>query len=285
VGKVFSINDILKETNQALHGNDAAYYTIPQDRKTIAQELLLFENSGSDDLERIVDSRFSRTRITIKVPWVDLVIIDRFVKEVRAQFKKEFPPDIDVAITGLTPIMGKTITEAMHSMARSYVVAFIVISILMVVLVGDLKLGLLSMIPNLLPIVVVIGIMGMAKVPMDMTALMIGSIAIGLVVDDTMHFMYNFRKYFYMTGDAIQAVESTLLGTGRAMLFTSIILSSSFFILMTATLRNSITFGFYTGLAIVLALLADFLIAPALMTLVTRFGKGDAVCELDSLKR
>ncbi|MFH2065130.1 MAG: MMPL family transporter [Pseudomonadota bacterium] len=269
VGKVFSINDILKETHQALHGNDPQYYVIPRDREIIAQEFLLFENSGADDLEHIVDSRFSKTRMTIKIPWVDLVVIDRFVKEVREEFRKEFPKEVDVTITGLTPIMGKTMTEAMHSMAKSYLIAFVVISILMILLVGDLKLGLLSMIPNLLPIFLVIGIMGMAGVMMDLTALMIGSIAIGLVVDDTMHFMYNFRKYFSLTGNVVQSVQATLLGAGRAMLFTSIILSSSFFILMTATLRNSVTFGFYTGMAIVFALLADFLLAPAIMALVT----------------
>ncbi|MBW1894683.1 MAG: MMPL family transporter [Deltaproteobacteria bacterium] len=269
VGKVFSITDILKETNQALHGNDSNHYTIPQDREIIAQEFLLFENSGSDDLEQIVDSKFSKTRITIKIPWVDLVIIDRFVKEVREIFRNEFPAKIDVTITGLTPIMGRTITEAMHSMTKSYIIAFIVISILMIILVGNFKIGLLSMIPNLLPIFTVIGIMGIAKVPMDLTALMIGSIAIGLVVDDTMHFMYNFRKYYNINENVYEAVKETLLGTGRALLLTSIILSSNFFILMVATLRNSLIFGFYTGLVIIFALLADFLIAPAIMTVIT----------------
>jgi len=268
VGKVFSITEILKETNQALHENDPGYYTIPQDRETIAQEFLLFENSGADDLEQITDSRFSKTRITIKIPWVDLVIIDRFVKEVRDMFSNEFPEEIDVTITGLTPIMGRTIMEAMHSMVRSYVIAFIVISILMIFLVGNFKLGLLSMIPNLLPIFTVIGIMGLANVPMDLTALMIGSIAIGLVVDDTMHFMYNFSKYHAITGDVYQAVKETLLGTGRALLMTSLILSSNFFILMLATLKNSLIFGFYTGIVVILALLADFLVAPAIMMVI-----------------
>jgi len=270
VGKVFSITDILKETNQALHGNDPDYYTIPRDSDIIAQEFLLFENSGADDLEEITDSRFSKTRITIKIPWVDLVIIDRFVNELRDLFSDAFPENVDTTITGLTPIMGKTIMEAMRSMARSYVIAFIVISVLMVVLVGNFKLGLLSMIPNLLPIFLVIGIMGLANVPMDLTALMIGSIAIGLVVDDTMHFMYNFSKYYNITGDAHQSVKETLLGTGRALLMTSLILSSNFFILMVATLKNSFVFGFFTGIVVILALLADFLVAPAIMTVIFR---------------
>jgi uncharacterized protein len=269
VGKVFSITDILKETNQALHENDPDYYSIPQDRDIVAQEFLLFENSGADDFEQITDSKFSKTRITIKIPWVDLVIIDKFVNEVKKMFHVEFPPDIDITITGLTPIMGKTIMEAMHSMMRSYVIALIVISILMIFLVGNFKLGLLSMIPNLLPIFTVIGIMGLANVPMDLTALMIGSVAIGLVVDDTMHFMYNFSKYHSITGDVYQSVKETLLGTGRALLMTSLILSSNFFILMVATLRNSLIFGFYTGIVIILALLADFLVAPAIMTVIT----------------
>jgi predicted RND superfamily exporter protein len=270
VGKVLTINDILKETHQALHGNDAAFYKIPQNKKTIAQEFLLFENSGSDDLEKIVDSQFTKTRVSIKISWVDLVVIDRFLGELEERFNHVFKDKAEVTITGMTTLMGRTITAAIHSMAQSYIIAFIVITVLMIVLVGDIKIGLLSMIPNLLPIFIVMGLIGFLRVPLDLTSLMIGSIAIGLVVDDTMHFMYNFRKYYDITGDAKKAVQETLLGTGRAILITSVVLSSSFFILMIATLENSDSFGLFTGIVIILALLADFLLAPALMVMVTR---------------
>jgi len=270
VGKVRSMNDILKETNQALHENNPAFYTIPEEKALIAQELFLFENSGSDDLEKIVDSQFSKTRISIKIPWVEVLLAEKISDDIFNRFKTRFEGIADVTLTGMSPMMSKTVAAAIRSMLKSYVVAFFVISIMMIVLLGNFKLGLISMIPNLLPIIIVMGIMGAFNVYIDLNALMICSIAIGLVVDDTMHFMYNYRKYFEMFGDARQATRETFLTTGRALLITSLVLAANFFTLLFATLNHTHKFGFFTGLVILIALLADFIIAPALMVLAMR---------------
>lgn len=271
VGKIFSINDILKETHQALHDNNPSYYAIPQDIKLIAQEFFLFENSGADDLERIVDSQFSKTRISIKIPWIDLVHVDQFLDQVEEMFQNTFLKTADTTVTGMTAIMGRTIPAAQRSMAKSYTIAFFVISLMMIFLVGSIRYGLLSMAPNLFPIILVMGLMGCLGFEMDLNALMIGSIAIGLVVDDTMHFMYNFRKYYVLTGNTYQAIRETLLGTGRAILVTSLVLCANFFAIMLATLKSALTFGFFTGLVIIVALLSDFVLAPALMVVVTKY--------------
>lgn len=270
VGKVVSINNVVKETNQALHENDKEYYALPADRQTIAQELLLFENSGSDDLEKIVDNQFSKTRITIKTKWVDSVLFKKFIDEWKMRISKEFEGRADITITGVMSIMARTIPAALHSMAKSYVVAFVVITILMLVLVGEMRIGLVAMFPNLLPIALIMGIIGACLLPLNMNTLMIGSIAIGLVVDDTMHFIYNFRKYYYLSGDAKKAVEETMLGTGRALLITSLVLCCGFFTLLSGTLLHLVQFGFFTGLVIIAALLADFFLAPALMVLLVK---------------
>ncbi|MBI9075868.1 MAG: RND family transporter [Desulfatibacillum sp.] len=270
VGKTLSIVNVVKETNQALHENDPAFYTVPKDHQLIAQELLLFENSGAEDLERIVDTQFSKARITVKTDWVDSVIFDKFVREWKTRLDREFEGRASINITGLMPIMAKTIPAALHSMARSYVVAFVVITAMMVMLVGDVKMGLVAMFPNLLPIVLIMGIMAACSINLNMNTLMIGSIAIGLVVDDTMHFIYNFRRYYRFTGDAEKAVRETFLGTGRALLITSLVLSAGFFVLLSGTLLHMVQFGFFTGLVILVALLADFLLVPALMIVLAR---------------
>ncbi len=170
----------------------------------------------------------------------------------------------------MTTMMGRTLPAAIRSMTKSYIIACVVITIMMILLVGDLKIGLLSMIPNLIPIIMVMGFMGAAGYPLDINALMIGSIAMGLVVDDTMHFMHNFRKYYIKTGNTEIAIQETLLGAGRAMLITSIVLSTSFLVWMLGTLLTAFRFGLCAGMVILFALLADFVLAPALMVLVTR---------------
>ncbi|MBW2145073.1 MAG: MMPL family transporter, partial [Deltaproteobacteria bacterium] len=281
VGKVFSIIDIIKETNLALHDNDSNFYTLPEDRKTIAQELLLFENSGSDDLEQIVDIQFSKSPITIKIPYVDVIYIEKMLEKVEKEFKDVFEDRAEITMTGLTSILCRVLPAAQRSMVRSYLIAFVVITIMMIVLIGSFKFGLVSMIPNLLPIIMIMGLMGLSGVPLDMNSLMIGSVAIGLVVDDTMHFMYNFRKYYGLTGNVHEAIRETLFGTGRAILITSLVLSASFFSIMGSTLKSSVNFGFYTGLVILAALLADFLLAPALMTILLRNRKSPDFLEVE----
>ena len=105
------------------------------------------------------------------------------------------------------------------------------------------------------------------NIPLNLFTMLVGSVAIGLAVDDTVHFMHNFRRYHDQTGDVRQAVRQTLHTTGRAMLVTSIVLGVGFYIFVFATLNNVIQFGIVTGTAIVLALVANFLMLPALLTL------------------
>ena len=121
--------------------------------------------------------------------------------------------------------------------------------------------------PNLFPILLALGMMGLLKAPMDMFSLLFASIVIGLAVDDTIHFMHNFRRYYDQTGDPVFAVRETLMTAGRAMVVTSIVLSAGFLIYTLSTMKNLFNFGILTSFAIMLALLADLFIAPALMVL------------------
>ncbi len=270
VGKTISVLDILKESNRALHANDEAFYRIPSDRALIAQELLLFENSGSDDLEDFVDSQFSMARISVKTQWTDAASNADFVRLIEKEIASTLDPSLSTYVTGMGSLFSRTLSAAIESSKISYVVATVIITFMMIVMLGQIKLGLISMIPNLLPILFAMGIMGYFAMPLDMFTLLIGSIAIGLVVDDTIHFMHNFQRYFHQTGDVDKAVEETLLTTGRAIMVTTIVLCFGFFIFMAASLNNVFRFGFITGLTIIFALFADLFLAPALMKIIYR---------------
>ena len=170
----------------------------------------------------------------------------------------------------MVPIMAQVLTASIHSMLKSYAYALVIITFLMIVLIGRIKIGLFSMIPNIFPIILMLGLMGWAGLPMDLFCMMVGSIAIGLAVDDTIHFMHNFRRYFEHFGDAKKAVHETLHTTGRAMLVTTCVLSIGFFTFMFSEMNNLFNFGLLTGFTLIMALLADYFIAPALMILVNR---------------
>jgi len=270
VGKTVSLVDVLKEIHQALNENRPEFHAIPRDRTLVAQELLLFENSGSDDLEDVVDPPFRVGRFTMKVPFVDAIQYAAFLEAIDRDFRQILGDGVGVTITGLLALLGRTFSAVIHSMAKTYLVAFLVITPLMVLLVGSLRIGLLSMIPNLTPILITLGVMGWFEIPLDGFTLLIGSIAIGLAVDDTIHFMHNFRRYYERSGDIRGSVRETLASTGQALLFTSLVLSTGFFLYMLASMRILFFFGLLTGFTIIVAFLADVLLAPALMTLVMR---------------
>jgi len=267
VGKTNSLATMIKEINQALNENKKEHYIIPDNNNLISQEFLLFENSGSDDLENVTDSQFRKSRLTAKTEWIDsnsyrdqIVLLQKKADEI-------FEGLADVSITGTVVLFAQTITIMINSMISSYIIAGVVIAIMMILLLGNLKTGL-----NLLPIAFTLGFMGWVGIPLDMFTLLIGSIAIGLAVDDTIHFFHNFRKYYEESHSAQIAVEKTLQTAGRAMLVTTLVLITGFMLFTRASMNNMINFGLLTSLTMLLAFLADVLLAPALLTLMTRKG-------------
>ncbi|CAA6811186.1 MAG: Predicted exporter of the RND superfamily [uncultured Sulfurovum sp.] len=271
IGKVVSLATIVKETNRALHENKEEFYTIPSDANLISQELLLFENSGSDDLEDVVDSQFQKARITLKLPWQDSIESEDVLAYVKSESAKAFKDD-KVEITGMVPLLSNTFSQSVRSSVVTYALAGVAISFMMMLILGSVRLGLLSMIPNLVPIIMGLGVMYIGSMSLDMFTLLIGSIAIGLAVDDTIHFMHNFRRYYLESKDSAKAMEQTFFTTGKAMVITTIVLSLGFFAYIAAYMISVQNFGIITGSVIIFALLADLFLAPALMVLAAKRG-------------
>lgn len=274
VGKTVSLADVVKEIHQALNEERPEFYAIPEDRALVAQELLLFENSGSDDLEDVVDPLFRKARFTLKIPFVDALVYRDFLEVVESRFREILGPGVSVTMTGLMALFGRTFAAVGESMIRSYAIAFCVITLLMMLLIGRVRMGLLAMVPNFAPILVTLGLMGWAGIPLDLFTMLIGSIAIGLAVDDTIHFLHNFRRYHEEGRGVAGSVAETLRTAGQAMLFTSVVLASGFFLFAFSSLRNLANFGLLTGFTILVAFLADMLLTPALLALA--YGRGAA---------
>ena len=276
IGKTVSVVDVLKETHRALNENRADYYAIPDGRPLVAQELLLFESSGSDDLEELVDSRFSKARVSMKIPWVDWMLYPEFLEKMRWHVEAILGDEVRFHLTGFSAVMARAAATFNVTMARSYVMALLIITPLMIFLLGSLGRGALSMVPNLAPILLTLGVMGWLGIALDMSTLLIGGIIIGLAVDDTIHFMHGFNRRYEETGDPYRAVRETLETTGAAMLFTSVVLAAGFLVFTLAYMTNVVVFGLLCGFATVMAFLADVTLAPALMILVTRGRAGSA---------
>jgi predicted RND superfamily exporter protein len=242
---------------------------IPQERRLIAQEFLLFENSGSDDLTEITNTQFETARVTVRTAWEDAMLYPAFIDAVRASLKATLGDTATFELMGGSVLFTKVFQGVIVSLARSYLFAFIVITPLLVLLIGNLRQGLAAMIPNLIPVYLVLAMMGYASIPIDISTLLIGGIVLGVAVDDTIHFMHKFTRYYQQSGDPRWAVNETLATTGTALLFTSLILTFGFVVYTAAYLNNVQWFGLLAGCATVTAFLADVIVGPALMVLVT----------------
>ena len=266
--QTISLADVVKEIHKALNADEPGTYSIPDDPRLVAQELLLFENTGTDDLENITDSQYETARLTVRMPWYDAVLYTTFFDLAKAD-TAETLGDVGVpATTGVLALLVRSITAVVESMASSYVLAFVIITPLMLLLLGNIRLGLLAMIPNLLPILLTLGLMGTFGLPLDAFSLMVGGIALGLAVDDTIHFMHNYRRYRDQRMSLVDAVDATLQTAGRAMMITTIVLSVGFSGFVMSSMVNLANLGLLVAFAITAAFFADVLLAPALLALV-----------------
>jgi predicted RND superfamily exporter protein len=271
VGKAMSLVDIVKESNEALNGGLPEARVIPSSRQLVAQELLLFESGGSDDLEKFSDSRFRLARLSLRLPESDAVGQQRFLAELEGVLDRVLGDELDYVVTGRTTLTARVMSALITSLGKSYAVALLVITPLMMLLAGDPRLGLISMVPNLFPVVFVLGFMGWLEIPLDASNVVIGSVVIGLAVDDTIHFLQRFRREFEGTGSVEEAVRRTMGITGTALLFTSLVLCSGFLAMASrGTMHNTIYFGSLCALGIAFAFLADVVTTPALITETTR---------------
>lgn len=284
VGKVISVPAMLKETNRALMDNDPAAYAIPDSRELIAQEFLMLETSGAKDLYRLVDSNYQKARITIMLPWVDALYFGDYVRGLEAILQERFAGQAQTQVTGIVPMLSKVLKKIMQATAMSYAFAFVVITTMIILLLGSVKYGLVSMVPNILPITVTLALMHVMGAPLDMFSMLIGSIAMGLAVDDTVHFMDGFRHIYEKTGDVERAIAETLDVSGRAMLSTSTVLTLGFLIYLLSPMHNLEDFGLYTALCIVLAMLCDFWMTPALLRLLHRKPAADSETPADKAR-
>lgn len=265
VGKVVSVADLLKELNRGLHGGDAGQYRLPEPG-LIGQAFVLFENSSSDDLPYLVDSGYQKTRVTIRVPWLEASLYASFITQVEDYFAQRMGPEVTVQATGIMALIARTSTAVMQSLASSYSGSLVLIPFLMILLLGSVRLGLVSMIPNILPIAMVLGVMGYLGIPLDTFSMMAGSIALGLIVDDSVHFFHNFAHAYRRRPDKDYAIRAAIEETGRSIVNTSFILASAFGTYLFAAMNNVRDFGLVMVLTIFLALLSDLVLSPALLS-------------------
>ncbi|MBT8350053.1 MAG: MMPL family transporter, partial [Deltaproteobacteria bacterium] len=252
---------------------DEGLCPVPKDDPALAEQFGLMNRSAPAMLRKYTDDALRVGRLTAMMYWKDAAHDVDFIAQVREYAATLFDSGVNVVVTGVVSINAVIINAMMTSLAIGYSTGFLLITVLMILAIGDVRLGLLAMIPNLLPIIIALGVMGYLDIPLNTYNLIGGSIVIGLAVDDTIHFFHNFRRYYQISGDINFAVSETLGSAGRALMATTLILVSSFWMRLFSDLKVVADFGLVMGIALLVAFLADVLLAPALLRMFYGNGK------------
>lgn len=271
IKQTVSILGVVKENHKILNEGREDFYRIPDTREEIAQELLLFENSGSDDLEEFTDSNFRIARVSAIMPYQDMVGMQDYIEWLTTTLDQHIADSglegVTVHVTGLVMIFAKTLWSMLWGTISSYFQSFILVGALMFLMMGGVRSGLLAFGPNMLPVLFTIGMMGWFGIPMDILTSMVGCIIIGIAVDDTIHFMHHFRNHIAQGHDTETAIRKSFDIAGRAIVFTSIVLVGCFMVHMTDTFVSAQNFGALLSFAITAALLSNLIMVPALLKL------------------
>ena len=265
VRHAISVVDVVKETRRAFHGGGQAEYRLPDTQGELDDLLFLFENQGPAELRKLATLNLDRSHLTFQATWLEATSYKPLIDHIRTGISTHVGDLAQIRGTGMTFLSYRIVDTLLSDLIRSFATAFVCITILMLFMLGDLKLGLVAMLPNLFPIVLIMGGMGLTGIPIDLNNLLIASIALGIAVDDTIHFLHHFKTAFATTADCEQALVAARHHAGRAMFSTSVLLSTGFGVYLFALNNGVARFGSLIGLTVVVALLVDLIVLPALL--------------------
>lgn len=278
--RTHSLLEIIKDMNQVLNEDNPEEYVLPDNQEMIAQLLLLYENAGGTESEYWVDYDYQHLRIQVQMD-------NMRASEARDEYQQietraaELFPGAEISIVGTMPQFMKMIFYIIHGQIISFCIAFLVITVILMVVFGSVKTGLIGLIPNITPAIVIGGILGFAGIPLDTSTVIIMPMILGLAVDDTIHFINHGKLEFARTGKYRSSITRTFGTVGVALFFTTLILSAVFLIYMTSEVKTYFNTGLLAISGILSALLADYLVTPGLFKYFKIFGN-ESESKLDS---
>ena len=257
--------DTVRKLNQVLSDGKPESFVVPADANSLEQALLLYESDPDSDLSSLVSPDEDKLRITAGIPMVSAkafgVILDDLLE------LAELPPGATITPGGYLPLYVRIMEEVVTSQVSSFALAFLVIFVMLALLFRSIRLSALAIPANLVPVVIILGVMGLVGIRLDVATVTVSAIMLGLIVDDTTQFLYRFRYEMGRLGDHRLAVEAAIHGVGRALLSTTVVLSLGFLVLGLAQIRSVSWFGVLMSLAMVCALVGDLLMLPAMIVL------------------
>lgn len=266
-----SITDVVKDANRELNGDAPEYYRIPDTRETLAQTLFLFNNANPSERQRFVDDNYRKANINISLHSYGSYEYEVVFQSMRADIDKMMAklktkyPKTEVSITGIFTLAMQASQYLTENQAITFGIALVAVSVILLLVFGSFKVGMIALIPNLIPALLTLGLLGITGVPLDFFTMMLAPIIIGISIDDTVHFISNYQLQLAKDGDVNAALRRTMEETGPGVVFTSLILGLGFGIMAIASAAGTSNMGKFGAMAIFMGLLNDLFLLPALL--------------------
>jgi predicted RND superfamily exporter protein len=280
VKKTRSAAGYVRRINRELHDGEAAADVVPSDSAAVAQELLVFTlgSEGRQELGRVLAADYSRAQVDVKLRSMSSDVVLQLIDRADARAKAIFS---GTGITTTTTGGGRLFSTLDHYLVESQIssfgTAFFTVFGVIFVVFRSARFGFLTIAPNLLPVLAVLGIMGFMGISMNIATVMVASVALGIVDDDTIHFINRYRREVAAGATTDGAIAAATVHEGRASLTTAVINSLGFGVLLLSEYRPNAWFGGLLGLTMAVAFLAEVFILPATIKMLPRWFGADAL--------
>ena len=268
LSKPISITNLVKYSKQAYYNGNPKYYQLPTSQeKSYIFSYTKNSDSNSGMLKNFVDSTGRYARITTFMKDIGTDKMDIIQERLQAVINKQFPGEkFDVSLTGKALVFLKGTNYLIKNLVISLSLAIILISIFMAWMFRSPQMILISLIPNMLPLLITGGLMGFFDIPIKPSTILVFSIAFGISVDDTIHFLAKYRQELLANNWKVKsAVYSALRETGVSMFYTSIVLFFGFLVFTVSSFGGTIALGGLVSITLLLAMVSNLLLLPSLL--------------------
>lgn len=267
-----SVTDIIKDMNCTLNGGKQQFYRIPDDADMVAQLLLLYENAGGTESEYWMDYDYRRLRLQVEIKNYNSNEAEKEMDALQAEARRLFP-QAHISMVGNIPQFTVMQQYVERGQMWSMLLSVLVIGVILVLVFSSWKVGLVGMIPNLAPAVIVGGMMGWLDYPLDMMTASLIPMILGIAVDDTIHFINHSHVEYNRCGSYADAIKGTFRTEGLAIVMSTVVVSATFAGFMSSNATQMVNWGILAVAGMVSALLADLFLTPILFKYLRVFGK------------
>ena len=269
ISSPISITNFVKAARQAFYNNKPAFYDLPNNQdKNFLQRYLRNQSESRELLASLVDSTGQQIRVSMKVADIGSTRMDSLLNDhLKPKIDELFgDTDAEARFTGTTLLFIKGNQFLVENLRFSLILAFVIIALIMALLFANFRMILISLVPNMIPLIITAGVMGYFNIPLKPSTALIFSIAFGISVDDSIHFLAKYRQELFGNNFFVPiAISKSIRETGPSMMYTSIVLFFGFVIFAGSEFGGTVALGMLASTTLIIAMFTNLIVLPALL--------------------